>query len=191
METMNPSTGGGSPGESDEQIVWETVQLGRISVDKEWFESLEHRHAARLRRLASRWVGDAVADGVTAEVLIGAWRSRASFDPDRGNEWLWLAGLARNVVSRRRRQYAVRLRSESEWNADSEARNPGRADIEDRIDLATAIAYLPDKHQLIILLHIFEGLFFADIASALDISVHAAEVRYYRAVEALRRLMSK
>lgn len=94
---------------SDKQLTDEEVAAGLSRDDPEvlewvcnrWAKWLLYENSALLRsRDASRLIADyrAAADDVTQEVFMRFWRSRHSYDPQKGSVSTYLMSIARGVV---------------------------------------------------------------------------------------------
>jgi RNA polymerase sigma factor (sigma-70 family) len=109
------------------------------------------------RYLAGRLGSDA-ADDLAAEVFMTAFRSRRSFDPDRGAVRPWLFGIATNMVARHRRTEARRYRALGRAAADPVA-DGGTERVLERVSaeqlqgpLMAALARLPARERDALLL---------------------------------------
>jgi RNA polymerase sigma-70 factor (ECF subfamily) len=72
-------------------------------------ESAYQRYGRIVHAFARRAAGPDVADELTQDVFVAAWRSASRFDPARGSLGGWLIGIARHKVTDelRRRQRAI------------------------------------------------------------------------------------
>lgn len=144
---------------------------------------LYDRHAARLMALAMRLCGArADAEDVVHDVFVSLPRALRSYE-ERGHLGAWLARLVTNRVLDGRRSRARRR----ELPLDA-ARAQASAVEASGIDpsLETAIAALPEPLRDVFVLRAVEGHTHAEIARLLGIRVNTSEVRYFRAVRALR-----
>ena len=150
------------------------------------FEQLCDRNLPLVyNRLRAQLPPDDVED-VVQEVFLAAmkgirrYRRRSSFRT-------WIAGIARHKVvdfyrNRGRRPQTVAL--------DPAHDPPDEGDSwQEQALLRVVLAELPVHYQEVLLLRFAEGLPFAQVAAALDISLEAAKSRYRRAIATLAREM--
>jgi len=141
-------------------------------------------HAAALELFAARWT-TAPGDCVQEAFVELAGRSD---EPEHVGAWLFRVvrnralNAARSDRRRREReQVAARLRS-------AEA-NGSLASTLDAATLVDALDTLPRDSYEVVILRIWSGLLFEDIAAVLDCSVSTAHRRYRRALEHLRDVL--
>ena len=141
------------------------------------------------------------ADDVMQETFIKVYRSIRTFRKDAAFEtWLYRIAVneALNFVKRRERQRASTLETASE--ADYEAITRYRAQIandphvhaekaELRHHVTEAVNSLSLKHRTVVILHEFEGLTHAEIASILNCSEGTVRSRLHYARKKLRTLL--
>lgn len=150
---------------------------------RERFEHLYLAHAGAVRRFASRRGGIGEADDVVAEVFLSVWRRLDEIPPDPVP---WLLGIARGVMSNRRRgddrhaALIARLMSEQLANA---TRSDGELDL----SIVTALGSLSASDQELLLLVAWERLTTKQVAEVLGISRGAIAVRLHRARRRLKR----
>jgi RNA polymerase sigma-70 factor (ECF subfamily) len=151
-------------------------------------------HAFLLRTLAHR----ADAEDLAQETFVRVYRAASRYAGEgRFAAWLFrIAGnLARGELRRRKvRGWFLGLPAVDEDEVLASLPAPARfaADgpalaAETRLALARALAQLPDRQRLAVVLHHFEGLGLRDVATALGTSEHAAESLLARGTAALRR----
>ncbi len=103
------------------------VTRGLRDGNREAWGALYREYSVRVWRYASRLIGNdqsAVAD-VVQESFLAAAQSAATFDPERGTLWNWLAGITHNKASR----YWQRAARRSESSLDvNHAKPPDRSD---------------------------------------------------------------
>jgi RNA polymerase sigma-70 factor (ECF subfamily) len=154
--------------------------------------TLVQRHQAKVVGLAFRFLGrwDAAED-VAQDVFVRVWRAAATFRPE-AQFTTWLYRLATNLCWDRRRRAARDLRLRAT------APTPGSADpplatlaSRDRIRrVQEAVAELPDRQRLAVILHRYQGLSHKEIADATGWSESAVESCLVRAYENLRKSLS-
>ena len=155
--------------------------------DRAAFDTLTARFALRLRRAASRVLGDlGMAEDVAQETLLRAWSRAGRYDPARGSVAAWLHRIAVNLAIDRAR--ATRPHTElSEHLADAtpDAEQSLLAG-QNRALLAEAVARLPSRQRAALHLTYDRGWSGADAARALGTSTRALEGLLRRGRQVLR-----
>ena len=155
-------------------------------------EDLYRQHAASIwRYVRARVPADDEAKDVTSEVFLRAIRSRERFDPSRGSEGAWLAGIARFTVADWWRRHG---REVPMGDVDPEgclaAAGDGPEDHAVRLDAAADVArrlvVLSDREREAVALRFAAGLRPVEVGSVLGISEAAAKMLVHRAVTKLR-----
>ena len=162
--------------------------LGRYARgDQAAARTLTARHAPRVFRLARRMLGHrAEAEDVTQEAMLRLWRLAPDWEAGRGAVSTWLYRVTSNLCLdrlRRRRETTVDAVPEV---ADDAPTALGRIEAADRAAaLAAALARLPDRQRLALVLRHLEDRGNPEIAAALETSVEAVESLLARARRAL------
>ena len=148
------------------------------------FRALYGSHRDDVWRYLRRRTDCDVADDLTTEVFVVAWRRR----PDLAADPLpWLYGVARHVLANHRRGdgRAAALADKAGRNAlGAEADHADAVGV--RTDVAAALEQLPTADREVLLLVAWEGLTSAEVAAVLGCRASAARVRLHRARKRLR-----
>lgn len=151
------------------------------------FERLYRDHVGRVHAICARMVGDDVADDLTQEVFIRAWRKLDTFKGE-SKFGTWLHRLAVNhVLSRRetlRRRQSHQARGEGLL---SRLAAPSRRSSGHALDIERAVRELPERARDVFVLFDVEGYSHDEIARALGVSVGTSKSQLHRA----RMLMRK
>ena len=143
--------------------------------DEERFRLAYHRHAGAVWRYLARRLGDDdLAEDLTSEVFVVAWRRRHDAPTD---SLPWLYGVARRVLANDRRAaraHALRVRALADQLAVATPDEPSGA-------VAGALAGLSERDREILLLAAWEGLAPHELAGALGCLPATARVRLHRA----------
>lgn len=152
------------------------------SEDRERFSRLFEAHYGLVRAFAARRVGGDLADEVTAETFLVAWR-RLDAVPSEPLPWLY--GVARNVVLRQCR-VAARQAKTRELIARE---RPGATvhDDEGHEALWRAWEQLSDTDREVLSLIAWEDLPVRDAARVLGVPASVFSVRLHRARRRLER----
>ena len=164
--------------------------------DPSVFGTIFDRHASTLHRYLVRRLGPDDADAMVGEVFRIAFEKRATFDCSRESARPWLYGIATNLVAKHRRREARRITATARLAAQ---RFAGSSEDEDRtadaIDarqlwplVAEAVAGLPEPERDALILHVWEGLSYEEVAAALTVPVGTVRSRLNRARGRLREL---
>ncbi|HEY1740177.1 MAG TPA: RNA polymerase sigma factor [Acidimicrobiia bacterium] len=160
------------------------------------FGDLFDRHATVLHRYVVRRIGPAEAGAIVGEVFRIAFEKRAGYDCTRETARPWLYGIATNLVAKHRRGEGRRLRAVARLAASQDESRTDIADaVTDRVDatrrwerVADAVTALPQPERDALVLHVWEGLAYDDIAVALNVPVGTVRSRLNRARTRLREL---
>jgi RNA polymerase sigma-70 factor (ECF subfamily) len=155
----------------------------------EWAVWLDH-HGAALVLFARQWVASrADAEDVVQEGFVHFWRSRQrAADPTaylyacvKHCALDWQRGRKRQA---RREEAAARPEAET-WFAGPLEQEERRAAI------AAALRHLPENQREVLVMRIWGGLSFPQIAEALRISANTAASRYRYALARLREQLAQ
>jgi RNA polymerase sigma-70 factor (ECF subfamily) len=148
------------------------------------------RHGAALVLLARQWTRSrADAEDVVQDAFVRFWRSRHRVDDPAAYLYAcvkncandWLRGQARQ---QRRQRAAARPEAETMFAAPLE-QDERRAAVE------AALSSLPQNQAEVLILKIWGGLSFPEVARALDLSENTAASRYRYALAKLREQLAE
>ena len=161
------------------------------------FQELVERHHARLIRLIGRFVGDAAeAEDLAQEVFLRIYRARRTYRPTAKFS-TWTFRIAINVSLNALRARASRrdsISTEQLAPAHEDSRRAPRDPAPDapleRSELERtvreAVAKLPARQQVAVVLSKYEGMSYANIARTLGTSTMAVKSLLARARENLK-----
>jgi len=158
------------------------------------FGPIFDRHATVLHRYLVRRIGPDDADGLVGEVFRIAFEKRRTYDPGRPSARPWLYGIATNLVAKHRRSEARRYYAVARLAA---RRVPGGPALDEQVSaavdahdrwrqVAAAVAELPAPERDALILHVWEGLAYEEVAAALGVPVGTVRSRLNRARRRLR-----
>jgi RNA polymerase sigma-70 factor (ECF subfamily) len=147
--------------------------------------------------LALRLVGDRhLAEEVTLDVYLQAWRRAGSYDAGRGKAASWLFAIARSRALDALRSRRARLRHEAELPEDlrlaPEDADPhlARQTFDRHEGVRAAIATLPEEQRRAIELAYFPGLSHSQIAARLGLPLGTVKTRVRLAMLKLRERLA-
>jgi RNA polymerase sigma-70 factor (ECF subfamily) len=151
-----------------------------------WFD----RHGTALLLLARQWVSDrSVAEDIVQEAFVRFWRSRQNAkDPAA-----YLFACVKHCALEWRRGRQRRTKRESEVaRPEVETFFSGPLDqAERRLAIAAALGELPVEQREVVVMKIWGGLSFLQIAEALEVSPNTAASRYRYALAKLREQLAE
>lgn len=151
-----------------------------------------------MHRYLARRVGTGLADDLTAETFLVAFRTRHRYDPAAARALPWLYGIATNLLHRHRRTERAQYRSWARTGADPTF-SEGHADaVVSRVaaavtaqKLAGALARLTTRERDVVLLVVWGALTYDEAATALDVPVGTVRSRLNRARKRLREALEE
>lgn len=154
------------------------------------FEELYREYLPRIYGFVLAQVRDAhLAEDVTAQVFMKAYRAYGRFEPRSDTPAAWLFRIARNALNDAHRRGAVRRRAEQEVGRSLEEGPDPAAVAEGRVlfaGLLEAVRRLPDRQREVVALRHRSDLSFREIGDLLGCSEDAAKMLYHRALKVLR-----
>ena len=169
------------------------------------FETLVNRYQGSIHRLMVGWVTSPdAAEDLAQEVFLRVFRARGTYQPTaRFSTWLYR--IANNVASnalrdrKRRKEYQVAPRNAGHSTAigleqlvlaGSESIPARSIDRRERAAMVQqAVAALPERQRIALILNRFDNLSYQEIAEAMDLSVKAIKSLLSRARVNLRTLL--
>ncbi|SEL70878.1 RNA polymerase sigma-70 factor, ECF subfamily [Nonomuraea pusilla] len=172
----------------------DSALIGHSLSEPETFAALFDRHADEIHRYAARRLGPELAEDVTAEVFLVAFRGRARYDRSWPDARPWLYGIATRVVSQHRRAERRRTHALSRMSVDRPATFDDRS--ADRVTaeqlqprLARALTRLSAAERDLLLLVAWADLTYEDAALALGVPVGTVRSRLHRLRAKVRRAL--
>ena len=167
--------------------------LGRYAAgDPSAARLLVDRLAPRILRLARRLLQDqAEAEDVTQEAMLRLWQIAPRWQAGGAQPSTWLHRVAVNLATDR-----LRRRRGVDFDAIDEPDDPAPAAVEAMIDderrraLDEALAELPERQRVAVVLRHLEGLTNPEIGAAMGIGVEAVESMTARGKRRLAQLLS-
>ncbi|RSN12711.1 RNA polymerase subunit sigma-70 [Nonomuraea sp. WAC 01424] len=172
----------------------DSTLIGHSLGDPERFAALFDRHADEIHRYAARRLGAELADDVTGEVFLLAFRGRARYDRSLPDARPWLYGIATKVVSQHRRaerrRTAAMARVGAERPGGFDERSAACATAEQlQPRLAKALTRLSAGERDLLLLVAWADLTYEDAARALGVPVGTVRSRLHRLRVKVRRAL--
>jgi RNA polymerase sigma-70 factor (ECF subfamily) len=172
--------------ESDD-ILMERAAMGSA----EAFDQIVRRHQDRLQRFATRMLGGDSARG--ADIAVGAllrlWESRGAFQPC-GQLGAWLLRTANRLCL----DLLTRERPACPIDENEPDSRPG---VQQGLELSAraqavrdTVMELPETHRGVLVLSVYEGMSYQEIAESLEISMGTVASRKNHAVAMLRRRLA-
>jgi RNA polymerase sigma-70 factor (ECF subfamily) len=166
----------------------ESLLAGMADGDQGAASAFVRRYQARVFGLALTIVGTpAVAEEVSQEVFLKAWRHASSYDPRRGRVSTWLLTITHHAAVD-----AVRYRHEAPMEPDQlMALLSGNDQVHDEdpdtsLTLRHALAELPREQRGPILMMVFQGLTAREIAVHEEVPLGTVKTRVRRGLLRLR-----
>lgn len=147
------------------------------------------RHGGAVYSIAVRALGaHHDAEDVTQQVFVRAWRSRATFDPDRGGLGGWLVGITRRQVADR---LTARIRERDVTDRAGRAAAAPVSSVPDQVVNAVVVAdemnQLPPRMRTVLELAFFDDLTHHQIAALTGLPLGTVKSHLRRGLERLRR----
>ncbi len=175
--------------------IWPQIAAG----DAAAFERLYGQHADRVHGFSYRRSGSwDLADEITSQVFLEAWRRRAEVDLQPDEAILpWLLGVAANLMrnaGRKEQRYQAFLSTQGPQPSVPDFADDvvGQVDSERDLELLRlALDHLPEDDRDLLLLCVAEGLAPGEVATALSMPAGTVRSRLSRARARLRTLLNQ
>ncbi|QFU09741.1 ECF RNA polymerase sigma factor SigW [Rhodobacteraceae bacterium THAF1] len=154
---------------------------------------LAQRHVPRVLAVAQRMLGDAAeAEDVAQEALLRLWKIAPEWQAGRAKVSTWLYRVAANLCTDRLR--ARRPSDPLDAANEPAAPDPSVAvrmqDRQRKVALEEALAALPERQRLAVILRHIEELPNPDVAATMGISVEAVESLTARGRASLGKILA-
>ena len=160
--------------------------------DREAFGELVQRYAGQARRVARAVLGnEADADDAAQDGFLAALRNLGRYDPSRPFG-PWLMRVVSNAATDRRRRRKVRATEQVPPQTRDIGPGPDglAARREFHAALERALATLPERRRMAVVLFDVEGYSHDEVAAALKIPVGTARSDVFHARRALRKALA-
>ena len=164
----------------------------------EIFGAIFDRHFAAIYGFCASRVGPLTGEDLAGETFLRAFAGRRLFDVSRQNARPWLFGIALNVVRERLRaveRESILRHSGADLGVgpvDPAMLAAASTDALDELQLvARALRDLPPDEVETLLLHVWDGLSYAECADALGVPLGTVRSRLNRVRARLKRLFEE
>ena len=164
----------------DGSVESDAVAIAASVADAARFATVYERHLDAVAAYLTRRVGGELAEDLSAEVFVRAFRARASFRPDHDTARPWLFGIAGNLVVDHRRAERRRLLGLQRLaSAGPEGVAPELAGLSS--ELARCLLALRAADRDTLLLVVWGELSYEETATALGVPIGTVRSRIARA----------
>lgn len=169
--------------------------------DEAAFEELVKRHQSIVVATVSKMLGNSSdAEDIAQQVFIRLWKSAPRYKV-KAKFTTYMFTIMRNLVfneSRRRSRKKESSINEREdefhlQTEDSNTKSPDNQVLQEELQAAVdnAIAELPEKQRLAVILRRYENMPYEEIADVLELSVSAVKSQLFRARAVLRESLQQ
>jgi len=178
--------------EENEGVVPDIQLMREVAAGSETaFAELIHRHQNGLLNFFVRMGVYNDAEDLVQETFVRVWKARGRYRPD-AKFTTFLYVLARNVWADRGRKAKMRKRLEDSLKTDAEIGGGVTLPVSPAgLDVQEALDRLSPKLRDVIVLNVYQGLQYQDIADVLDIPLGTVKSRINLAIRELREMFDE
>jgi RNA polymerase sigma-70 factor (ECF subfamily) len=156
------------------------------------YRELFYAHARHVRNfLCYKGASANEADDLAQEAFLRLWRDCAKVPFDKAKGFLFAVAGNLFLDEKKHEQVVLRFQRQTPAEEASDDENPHHdletKELQDRLE--TAIAQLPENQRIVFLMNRMDKMKYAEIATALDLSVKAVEKRMHLALVELRQIL--
>ena len=130
------------------------------------------------------------AEDIVSEVFLRALEHISSFDPARGNVSAWFHGIAHNLIIDHFRRLKPTQAIEDVWDLSSDTNVPRDADTALQVEkVREALKTLTPEQREMMILRLWDGYPFAEIAALTGKSEAACKMAFGRALKKIRSIL--
>ena len=194
-EPGRTGAGRAQPGEAEpgDAELSDAELIERSGREPDCFAAIFDRHAAEILRYVHARLGPDLAEDITAEAFLAAFRRRDHYDRAWADARPWLYGIAVRLIGKHRRSEARYRRMLQAAPADRSTEDLGDRSA-DRVTaqqlrprLAEVLNGLRAQDRELLLLVAWAGLSYAEAAQALGLTTGAVRSRLHRVRAKVRR----
>jgi RNA polymerase sigma factor (sigma-70 family) len=170
--------------------------IRRSADDPEAFGAIFDRHATTVHRYLTRRAGGTLADDLTTEVFLVAFRSRERYDLAQPDALPWLYGIAANLLRGHQRSETRQYRALARTGIDPALDGPADL-VSERVTaaahvraLAAVLARLSVREREVLTLVSQAQLSYPEVARALDIPIGTVRSRLHSARQRIHRALA-
>ena len=127
------------------------------------------------------------AEEIVQEVFVSVWKSRYTFNPERGKFTTWLHRITVNkCFERQRKKKPVVIPIENVDLPDGDGSEEGVMNRDECEWVMGAMGSLDSKHRAVLVLRYFNELSYGEIAQTMGIPLGTVKSRIYIAIKTLR-----
>ena len=161
-----------------------------MAIDSEQMRQVYDEYSDQIYRFLVWHTGDSVlAEDLTSEVFLRAWKNRSKLSADEQKAWLYR--VARNLLTDYwRKKKPVTLDEQEEIILEYDLHNEA-AQREQIEQLQKSILNMRPEYQTVLVLRLLEGQEYPEIAAVLEKKEATVRVLYCRALSELRDVYNR
>jgi len=160
-----------------------------MAMDPEAFEAQYDAYVRKIYKYVYyRTQHRETAEDLTSQVFLKAFDKLAGFDESRGTFSAWIYGIARNALTDHYRASRDTVDIDDVWDLHSDEDIVRDVEARERVEkLRPYLQALPKDQRELIILRLWDGLSYAEIAEVTGRSEAACKMAFSRTVARLRK----